>query len=336
MRAFVLPFLLSAILFVTNGISQAESIQKGSLRPQEQPPATAQIVKIGFYPVSVHQLDVANSTYYIDTYVWLRWKGEIDPTKTIEFVNMVEDWARQLSFLLPKPKQQADGSFYQIMRLEGRFNQPFSLSDYPLDQQRLSIKVEDQTYGIDRLAFVIDTKDSGVGDLVRIPGWNLEGWKAETFAHDYQTDFGDKDTPQVYSMARFSIQISRPVSFFFWKLLLPLFMVIVAAIAALLIRPQLLGERAALPAAALLSAIFLQKSYSDSLPDLGYLVLMDQIYLIAYPLIILTLIRVIYAYLQVEDAKIDQIRAVHRTDLRLLALLLAISIVGVVLIVALR
>ena len=213
---------------------------------------------------------------------------------------------------------------------------PFSLSDYPLDQQRLSIKVEDQTYGIDRLAFVIDTKDSGVGDLLRIPGWNLEGWKAETFAHDYETDFGDKDTPHVYSMARFSIQISRPVSFFFWKLLLPLFMVIIAAIAALLIRPQLLGERAALPAAALLSAIFLQKSYSDSLPDLGYLVLMDQIYLIAYPLIILTLIRVIYAYLQVEDAKIAKIRAVHRTDLRLLALLLAVSVLGVVLIVALR
>lgn len=336
MRASLLTLLLPAILYLSTGDSQAESFQKGLLRPQEQPPASAQIVKIGFYPVSVHQLDVANSTYYIDTYVWLRWKGEIDPTKTIEFVNMVEDWARQLSFLLPTPKREADGSFYQIMRLEGRFNQPFSLSEYPLDRQRLSIKVEDQTYGIDRLAFVIDTTNSGLGDLMRIPGWNLEGWKAETFAHDYQTDFGDKDTPQVYSMARFSIEISRPVSFFFWKLLLPLFMVIIAAIAALLIRPQLLGERAALPAAALLSAIFLQKSYSDSLPDLGYLVLMDQIYLIAYPVIILTLIRAIYAYLQVEDAKITRVQVVHRTDLRLLALLLAIFVVGVALIVVLR
>jgi len=336
MQNIALAFLLSVLLFFSEGKSHAEPVQKGTLRLQNSPNPSAQIVKIGFYPVSVHQLDVANSTYYIDTYVWLRWKGAIDPTKTIEFVNMVEDWGRQLSFLLPTPKREADGSFYQIMRMEGRFNQPFSLSDYPLDRQRLSIKVEDQTYGIDRLAFVIDTTDSGVGDLVRIPGWNLEGWKADTFAHDYQSDFGDKDTPQVYSMARFSIEISRPVSFFFWKLLLPLMMVIIAAIAALLIRPQLLGERAALPAAALLSAIFLQKSYSDSLPDLGYLVLMDQIYLIAYPLIILTLIRVIYAYLQVEGAKIAKMQAVHRTDLRLLALLLAIFVVGVSLIVALR
>jgi hypothetical protein len=63
---------------------------------------------------------------------------------------------------------------------------------------------------------------------------------------------------------------------------------------------------------------------------------MDQIYLIAYPVIILTLIRVIYAYLKVEDAKIDQVRAVHRTDILLLALLLVIFVVGVGLIVCLR
>ena len=336
MRSLALKFLLPTLFFFFQDSTQAEGFQKGNLKPQDTPPSTAQVVTIGFYPVSVHQLDVANSTYYIDTYVWLRWKGEIDPTKTIEFVNMVEDWGRQLSYLLPAPKKEADGSFYQIMRMEGRFHQPFSLSDYPLDRQRLSIKVEDQTYGISRLAFVIDTKDSGVGDLVRIPGWNLEGWKAETFAHDYQTDFGDKDTPQVYSMARFSIEISRPISFFFWKLLLPLFMVIIAASASLLIRPKMLGERAALPAGALLSAIFLQKSYSDALPDLGYLVLMDQIYLVAYPLIIMTLIRVIYAHLKLEDATAAQVRAVHQTDLRLLALFLGIFIVGVSLIVALR
>ena len=249
---------------------------------------------------------------------------------------MVEDWGGKVTFLQPAPKREPDGSLYQILRLEGLFTHPFSLSDYPLDRHLLSIRIEDQTYGIDRLAYVIDTKDSGVGDLVRIPGWNLTSWKAETFAHDYQTNFGDETTPEKYSMASFSIEISRPISFFFWKLLLPLFVVIIASTASLLIRPQLVGERAALPAGALLSAIFLQKSYSDYLPDLGYLVLMDKIYLIAYPVIILTLIRVIYAYLQVEDAKIARIRAVHRTDLRLLALFLAIFVIGVGLIVWLR
>ena len=328
--------LLACLVLALSSEPQAAPVQKGTLKVQLASPPSAQVVFVGFYPVSVHQLDIADNTYYIDTYVWLRWKGPIDPTKTIEFVNMVEDWNRRQTMLLAKPKTEADGSTYQIMRVEGLFAQPFSLADYPLDRQRLSIKVEDQIHGFDKLVYEFDLENSGVGDLLRIPGWNLDGWKAESLIHDYGSNFGEENAFQIYSMAKFSIEISRPTNFFLWKLLLPLLMVIVAAVAALLIRPQLLDARAALPAAALLSAIFLQKSYSDSLPDLGYLVLMDRIYLIAYPVIILTLIRVIYAYLHVEDAKVAQVRAVHRTDLLLFCLFLAAFVVGVSLIVALN
>jgi hypothetical protein len=113
-------------------------------------------------------------------------------------------------------------------------------------------------------------------------------------------------------------------------------MVIIAACSALWIRPHLLDARVALPAAALLSAIFLQKSYSDSLPDLGYLVLMDWIYLIAYPLIILTLIRVILAYFQVENADAAKILKIHNTDIKLMAVFLVSFVLGVGLIVWLR
>jgi hypothetical protein len=333
----ILPYLiLLPWLVLPAGALAAAPLQKGSLKAQIASPPSAQVVTIGFYPVSVHQLDIADNTYYIDTYVWLRWKGPIDPTKTIEFVNMVEDWNHRRTFLLSKPKTEADGATYQIMRVEGLFAQPFSLSDYPLDRQRLSIKVEDQIHAFDKLVYEFDLENSGLGDLLRIPGWNLDGWKAESLIHDYESNFGQENAFQTYSMAKFSIEISRPTNFFLWKLLLPLLMVIVAAVAALLIRPQLLDARAALPAAALLSAIFLQKSYSDSLPDLGYLVLMDRVYLIAYPVIILTLIRVIYAYLHVEDAKIAQVRQVHRTDLKLFGLFLAVFVLGVGLIVALN
>ena len=48
-------------------------------------------------------MDVASNTYDIDTYIWFRWKGKIDPTKTIEFINMVEDWGGKVTFLQPAP-----------------------------------------------------------------------------------------------------------------------------------------------------------------------------------------------------------------------------------------
>ncbi|WP_395687788.1 hypothetical protein [Aestuariivirga sp.] len=322
--------------FLALAPAQASSEKKGSYIPVDTPPASAQQVKIGFYPVSVYQLDMSSNTYYVDTYIWLRWKGDIDPTGTIEFTNMVEEWGKQQENLLSEVKLLPDGSKYQIMRIEGRFVQPFSLADYPLDRQKLSIMVEDTTNGADVVSYVIDKEGSGIGDSLQIPGWKLGGWTSQIYTHDYGTKFGEEETPSAYSAAQFSIEISRPLSFFFWKLLLPLFIVLGAALSSLLIRPQDLDVRSTLPAGALLTSIFLQKSYSDNLPDLGYLILMDKIYLVVYALIVLTLIRAIFAYRAAADADAGVIRAVQATDRKLLILQVAAFLVVTAGIVLLR
>jgi hypothetical protein len=335
MKIFKLLAVLTALLFMA-APGFAETAKKGSYVAVEAPPASAQQVNIGFYPLSVYQLDMASNTYYIDTYIWLRWKGDIDPTATLEFTNMVEEWGKQQENLLTEPKILADGSKYQIMRVEGRFVQPFSLADYPLDKQKLSIMVEDTTNGSDAVAYVVDTDASGIGDSLQIPGWKIEGWTSQIFNHDYGTTFGEEATPATYSSVEFSINITRPLSFFFWKLLLPLFIVLLAALSALLIRPQDLDVRSALPAGALLTAIFLQKSYSDGLPDLGYLILMDKIYLVAYALIVLVLVRCIAAYRAAVDADAGEVRAIHGTDKKLLVLAVVVFAAAVVGIVMMR
>lgn len=333
-----LSYLAAALaaLFLTVASAHAVDDKRGSYVTTDTPPASAQQVTVGFYPVSVYQLDMASNTYYVDTYVWLRWKGDIDPTGTIEFTNMVEEWGKQQENLLSEPKVLPDGSKYQIMRVEGRFVQPFSLADYPLDKQKLSIMVEDTTNGADALSYVIDKDSSGIGDSLQIPGWKLAGWTSQIFKHEYGTKFGEDATPSAYSAAQFSINISRPLSFFFWKLLLPLFIVLGAALSALLIRPQDLDVRSALPAGALLTAIFLQKSYSDGLPDLGYLILMDKIYLVVYALIVLTLIRAIFAYKATTDADANVVKQVHAADKKLLVAGLITFVVATSAIVLLR
>jgi hypothetical protein len=60
---------------------------------------------------------------------------------------------------------------------------------------------------------------------------------------------------------------------------------------------------------------------------------MDWIYLIAYPLIILTLIRVILAYFQVENADAAKILKIHNTDIKLMVVFLVSFVIGVGLIV---
>lgn len=329
----VMPILAALLCLAAPAFSQV--MTRGTYTPVETPPESAQKVTVGFYPISVYQLDMASSTYYLEAYMWMRWTGDIDPTVSVQFSNMVEEWNRERANLLAEPEILADGSSYQIMRVEGRFVQPFSLADYPLDRQNLSIMVQDSN-GADVVSYVIDTKDSGIGDSLEIPGWKLRGWSSQVYTHAYGTGFGSEAEPSVYSAAQFSIEISRPLSFFYWKLLHPLFIVLGAALASLLIRPQNLDVRTALPAGALLTAIFLQKSYSDGLPDLGYLILMDKIYLAAYALIALTLVRAITANKASEGADAATEKAIHATDKMLLVPMILAFLATTAIIIVLR
>lgn len=336
MKSILRFALFSLIFLVSSSLAQAETIKKGTLTPAGEPPASAEVVKIGFYPVSVYQLDMASNTYYIDTYVWLRWKGETDPTESIEFTNMVEEWGKLQENILPEVKVLPDGSKYQIMRIEGRFVQPFYLAEYPLDLQKLSIVVEDKNTGADKMVFAIDSDSSGIGQSVQIPGWRMGDWTSQIYVHDYGTKFGEEETPSAYSVAEFNIHISRPISFFYWKLMLPLLIVLIAAVSSLLIKPQDIDVRTGLPAGALLTAIFLQKNYSDGLPDVGYLILMDKIYLVAYALIVLTLIRTIIAYKNTVNAEPAAIEGIRALDRKLLAFQLFAFLAAAAVLVSVR
>jgi hypothetical protein len=90
----------------------------------------------------------------------------------------------------------------------------------------------------------------------------------------------------------------------------------------LLLDPHQIEVRTGLPATALLTTVFLQQSYSDNLPQVGYLVLMDKLYVIAYILILLTLIRVIFTATSFDIKSTDErhVIKIKRGDRILLAL----------------
>jgi hypothetical protein len=95
---------------------------------------------------------------------------------------------------------------------------------------------------------------------------------------------------------------------------MPLLIVLTVALSALFLAPRAIDARTALPGGALLTAVFLQMSYSDSLPQLAYLVLMDEIYLVAFILIVATLVRAIVTFQRSEKADAMTLDRIMKTD----------------------
>ena len=229
-------FVLCGLLFGAGKQPAFAAANNGGLAPLGEIPPTAQQVIVGVYPISIYNIDYAGNTFYAEAYVWLRWKGEINPMATLEFANVGDQWGFILRPSTEEPEKLPDGSFYQAMRISGRFSQPFALERYPLDEQKLTILIEDTIHTSDELVYIADNKDSGYGDLLRVPGWRIAKWEIQSLLRSYDTLFGkdssdDNSNQTTYAALRFQLTVDRSLSLFIWKLLLPLVIVLFMALA---------------------------------------------------------------------------------------------------------
>lgn len=258
--------------------------------------AKPQVVRTGVYLMNLYNLDMDEHSFYADFYIWFKWKGEIDPTN-FEFVNLIEKWS-----LASAPSGDgsdsilSDGTQYRIFRVEGRFFHSFTLNRFPLDEHVLDIQIENPEYPVDSLVYLPDTSKTNLRNTLNLIGWETKHCGLESSVHDYGTDFGNsEENAQKYSTLTYTIQLARPFNYFLLKMLLPLLIVILISIGALILHPAHVDTRSSLPIGGLLTAVFLQQSYSGALPDSGYMVLMDKIYLLSYIIISLVLLQVIRA-----------------------------------------
>lgn len=303
-------------------------------QPLTEIPATAQKVTVGIFAQNIYELDASSNTYYLDFYLWLRWKGKIDPIANLEFMNGVEKWGRTIETTYAEPKILKDGSFYQIMRVESRFREPFRFYRYPLDEQSLGVTIENALYPLNQLVYVPDTRESGYAADLTVPGWKIINSQIQSLSHQYSSNFGDLDQGEknsIYSSVRFEVNISRTLSFFAWKLLLPLLVVLFSSWGSLLLYPIYADSRIMLPVTALLTIVFLQQSYSDALPSVGYLVLLDKIYALVYVLIIAGIIETIITADWAKSEDLESIVRVKKLDQWFLILNIVILSGGLIL-----
>jgi len=289
----------------------------GKYLPMGEAPATAEMVTVGAYWVNIYGIDFQSNTCFITAYVWFSWRGHADPTATLEFANAVEDWQLKTTKSFVTPTTLPDGSKYQEMRVNGRFYQPYDLRQYPLDSQQIALYLEDTRRTVDQAVDVADTENAGLDASMIIPGWSVSSLTSQTFVHDYQTNFGDTSAGPAatrFTSLVYSVEIERNTDFFYWKLLFPLVIVLLTNWLALLLRPHWIDLRTGMPATALLTTVFLQVSYSSSLPEVSYLVLIDKIYVLAYAMIIVTLLQIIWSNHRLKQHENGVVHSVRSLD----------------------
>lgn len=270
--------------------------------PMAAPAETAKVpekVTVGIYLKELPEIDVKSNTYVADFYLWFRWKGELDPTKTWEFVNVISpgDTSKVPAYTDdkgdPKPDTLDDGSQYQVYHVQGRFTHPFDLKDYPFDEQDVVIEMEDADASLDTMEYVVDRDETAYDKRITVPGWEMREVRPAVTVSVYPTNFGDpRVTPgkDSYSRFNFVVHLGRPIMGYLVKTILPIAIVILITFVAFLIHSAHFEARIGLVITSLISAVALQLTAASDLPSIGYLVLLDKVYNLTYGVILLTLL----------------------------------------------
>ena len=291
-------------------------------------------VQVGIYVSDTYDLDLSVPSYSSNGYVWMRWGEELqrylnEQDQTIEqgitLVNgLLSDADPVLMPLSSAPVHNDDGSYYQLFHYIGRFyidkasfrHFPFLTVSLPL-----ILEMEDVNGSLDypHFRFEPDIQNSGMGLLAEIIGWLNRGWSIAEYRHNYATNFGLGGSADDYSLVIFDISFGTSSWSAFWRLLLPLLVVMAMVLLVFKLRAEDQEARAGIPVTVLLTLVFLQQTYRDELPDLPFLTFLDQVYVIAYVVTLLAFVLVIfigrrYADLEAMPEGEAKLRKQHRLE----------------------
>lgn len=123
------------------------------------------VVYSGMFLNEIARVDIAQSTFTADLYVWMRFArvdgaDASEPTE-IEFPNLVRG-----SFDANRPAAKGeldDGTIYRLWKVRGDFKNDFDLRSYPADRQNLVIQFFNARAASDRLVYVQDRRSLGSG-----------------------------------------------------------------------------------------------------------------------------------------------------------------------------
>ncbi|MFZ5476135.1 MAG: hypothetical protein ACOZNI_05115 [Myxococcota bacterium] len=289
-------------------------------------------VSMGIHLNDIQSIDLKSHSYAMDFYVWFRWKNpDLDPATSMEIANPIELWGLMVTPIYEEPEELDDGTLYQVLRVQGTFSKKLPLYNYPFDRQSLEVIFEDGANDTSALVYVADGAAT-VNPTLKLPGYAVGAPSFDVSAWHYPTAFGDPRTaPNTsYSRATLSVPISRPPVAYASKLFLPVVCVMVCAALMFLLSPALADARVDVGITSLLTIVALQMTYNDALPDVGYLMLMDKVYLLAYGFVIVGLAVVVHTTRMAERGETERAIGLHRKILGVISSAWAIAMIVLV------
>lgn len=295
------PCVLAAEVVSNNPVADC-SVPPSLRESRPDPPGTATEVGVSIYMLDVVAVEDRSQAYTADFHIELKW---IDPRLSAESLGMSlegceislgEVWdpvarIRNQRILTKRLEDtvtvDSEGNVAYEQRYYGELASPMHFKDVPWDTQALLIEIISIFYSPEDLWFVLDPTMTGRAGHFSVTNWLIGAPTTRVDAFQLP--------PLAHNISRFTyeLQARRDSTYYVWKLIVPLGLIVFMAWTVFWIVPSEIGPRVGMSTAAILTLIFFQFRFSQILPQISYLTRVDEFMIGSTILVFLALAEVV-------------------------------------------
>ena len=295
-----------------------------------------QVAYTGIFLNEIPRVNIDQSTFTADFYLWMRFVPRADADAAdpadIDFPDLVKgDFDAKRS---AEESDLNDGTTYRLWHLRGDFRNDFDLHHYPLDRQRLTLRLFNARAASDRVVYVQDRRsisadagrvrsdgsEKGSGAAAAAPAQddrgredriaaaafrNLTQWEALSFVQrrDILVTESALGNPRLVGVAgirelsgyRLDVELARRTLPAITKTLLPLGIMGLIMLGALFFPHRMATDKVTIVVTAALTGAVLLATVNSQLGTVGYTMAVEYVFYIFFLLCLVAIVEVAVA-----------------------------------------
>lgn len=239
---------------------------------------TPDTVRAGVYIISVHDINFRDKEYTLRFWMWFVYDNpEFDFTKQLDLPNAKDIEIQETIY------DSLDNKTWAIMKMKCTMKQNWNVHDFPFDEQKLKMHIENTLFDKRRLIFLPDTVGSSLDPEDAIDGWNVKNFTVSESENDYLTGFGDVSSHgQNFSSFDVSIELQRSALGMFFKIFLGMYIAFMIATISFTPHPSEMEPRFGLPVGGLFAAVGNKYIIDSLLPESSAFTLVDSLHALTF------------------------------------------------------
>lgn len=265
-----------------------------------QPYHLVDVVFVGVDIAKINDINTKDMNWDADMFMWFKWSGDRLESKDIDRIGVINAVKEQSSLLkedLSKPVK------YRALRKRYTLGTAYDLSKFPFDRQALTMTIAHASKNSTHVMLVLDARHMDDGPIRKInpQEWTFLENKFYSNLYEYDSTFGDPDyrlgkghrSHIYFSSVNVEVDVKRIIQPYLFTFFLPLAIIIGIILLVLWVPLDQFAPRINASISGLVGILVYHMSQKNSFPKVGYVMMADYYFIIAYVFVVGLIISII-------------------------------------------